>query len=133
MEDSIFKKLMEFVESPEGKLAMDEQVLKWEKEDLQEERNYKRFCRLVEKNGLDNLVDKIKTYYNSDKYVNRERKLGYEPREPLLDYLFTYSKEFGEENDEDLSIFTSEQYKVGKWLVGLAIGQGSFIYVNEVK
>ena len=133
MEDSIFKKLMEFVESPEGKLAMDEQALKWEKEDLQEERNYKRFCRLVKKNGLDNLVDKIKTYYNSDKYVNRERKLGYEPRKPLLDYLFTYSKEFGEENDEDLSIFTSDQYKVGKWIVGLAIGQGSFIYVNEVK
>lgn len=129
----MFDKLKEFLDSPEGQKSIDDQVEEWNKEDLQHKRNYDRFYRLIEKNGLDTMINKINDHYGSDKYIDREYKLGYQPRECLKNELFTYFEKFGEETDQkDWGMFTSSEFKIDKWIVGLAIGQGSYIYIKEI-
>lgn len=135
MDENIFEKLKAFSNSEKGERSMEEFKEKMVKEDEQNERNYQRFCRLVESNGLEPMINKMQTHYNSDKYRDREYNMGYEPREPLYDYLLHYFEENGDPVDElgyD-NIFTASEYQLDKWRVGISIGQGSFIYIRDVE
>lgn len=129
----MIENLKNFLDSPEGEKAMNNFEEIMSKESDQEKRNYERFCRLIHKNGLDVMINKINNHYLSDNYINREYEMGFEPREPLNTYLLEYFEEFGEENHEDWGMFTCCQYQIDRWIVGLAVGQGSFIYVKEKK
>ncbi len=76
-------KIRAFMESEEGKESIDRYVEKLQKE--KENRN-----RWIEKikswlgDDIDSGVERLLAWYRSDKYLNREYKMSYQPREELL-------------------------------------------------
>ena len=93
---SMAEKLREYLDSEEGKKSVEEYALKLKKEeDLYDywlsnlhNKYSKRFSEILEK-----VIEK----YDSDKYVNREYKLGYQPRESLFTLFYAYAEKYGRE------------------------------------
>lgn len=128
---TLLQKTKDFLDSPEGQAALDRFGEEVEKDTLQESRNYERFKRMVDHTGIDELVEKIIAKYDTDEYVKREHKLGYQPREPLTGYILSYFEEFGEVTTEGTNIFMDVNYRLGNYTAGLMIGQGSYIKIQR--
>lgn len=88
---------------------------------------------------IDSSVEKLLNWYKSDKYRDREYKMGYQPREELLWVLFNYSVIYGEEIQEDSEIyetygnsFTGGMFKIGSYIIQIMHGQGSIIAIDKL-
>lgn len=112
-------------------------------EKLQKEREHRN--RWMEKmkswlgDDIDSGVEKLLTWYKSDKYRDREYEMGYQPREDLLWVLFNYSVIYGEEIQEDSEIyeaygnsFTGGMFKIGSYAIQVMHGQGSVIAIDKI-
>jgi hypothetical protein len=125
------EKMQDFLDSSEGEECIKRFGEQLEAKDRQNKRDMERFERMVKHTGLDELMDKITHKYNSKTYEDREIKCGfYEPREELNDVVFKYFSEHGEETQVGTNMFMDTNYRLGKYLVGLMIGQGSYIKVQ---
>jgi hypothetical protein len=128
---TMLERMQDFLDTEEGQQSLENFGKKLEKEELQGERDYERFCKMVEHTGLEALIEKLETKYDSDKYVHREYKLGYQPREDLKYLLATYFEKNGEET-EGLNDFMEVSYKIGNYVVGIMYGQGSYVKIQKL-
>ena len=124
--------LLEFLKSEEGKQSMDEYVRKLIIEQERGDRYVEKF-RLLYENNLDYIIKKLLNKYDSDKYVNRERKLGYEPRETLLWLVFEYARKYCEpcEDEKYFNPFTGAAFYIGSYVIQVMHGQGSVIRIDK--
>ncbi len=85
--------------------------------------------------NMDYIIDKLIDKYYSDEYINREYKIGVQPREPLLWVVWDYARIYCQEcNDEKyLNEFSGGSYYIGSYIIQIMYGQGCIlnIYKNE--
>ena len=134
-------KALAFLESEEGQESIRKY---WEEKEIQEKIHSERVESIYQKNK-DNMVvfiEKILNKYSSDAYVNREYKLGYEPREDMLWVLKAIAEKYGEEikpTKKDshkwrkyLNMFTSEAYVYNGYFIQVMNGQGSVVKAEKI-
>ena len=126
------EKIDAWFESEEGKKACERFRLKCEKEDKQVERDFQRVCRIIEKIGLDVFIEKCIAWYHSDRYVLREYKCGYQPRESLLYYFYQYFEKYGLETNNNTNMFMDCTYELGGYYMGIMYGQGTAIKIGKI-
>ena len=86
------------------------------------------------------IIEKIIDKYDSDKYVRKEYKLGYQPREDLYWVLESIASKYGEkvelnkENAEKypLNMFTGSAYTFEGYLFQVMHGQGSVVRIDKL-
>lgn len=120
-----------------------ESVRKFFEEKEQEEKLYasqaERFYQ-KHKDNMPIIIEKIMDKYDSDKYVLKEYKLGYQPREDLYWVLETIASKYGEkvelnkENAEKypLNMFTGSAYTFEGYLFQVMHGQGSVVRIDKL-
>ena len=86
------------------------------------------------KDNLDAVVERLLLKYDSNEYVQRERSLGYEPRETLLWFLFKYATHYCEAclDEKYHNEFTGGAYYIGSYVIQVMYGQGSVIRVDKL-
>ena len=132
--------LRKFLQSEEGKESMK----KYWKEEEQKKKLYasqvERFYQ-KHKDNIPAIIEKIMAKYDSNAYVNKEYKLGYQPREELYWVLLSIASKYGntveltEENCEKyprLNMFTSEAYTFEGYLLQQMNGQGSVVRIDKL-
>lgn len=129
----MLEKLKAFMDSPEGKKSMDDYVQKLIEEDRRRDRNVERFKARCE-NDLDGALEKLMDKYYSEKYVQKEHKCGYEPREKLLWLAYEYATKYCEpcEDEKYFNSFTADAYYIGSYVIQLMIGQGSALILTKI-
>ena len=126
--------LKKFLESEEGKESIRRFAEKLNREHDILNSQLDRFHAKWE-NKFPEAVDIVLKKYRSKEYRISEYKKGYEPREPLMSFLFEYSKKYGRECTArewalHSNSFTSDlRYIQGKY-VGLCVGQGAYIFIE---
>jgi hypothetical protein len=120
-----------------------ESVRKFFEEKEQEEELYasqaERFYQ-KHKDNMPIIIEKIIDKYDSDKYVRKEYKLGYQPREDLYWVLESIASKYGEkvelnkENAEKypLNMFTGSAYTFEGYLFQVMHGQGSVVRIDQL-
>ena len=85
--------------------------------------------------NIDALIEKLMAKYYSEKYVLKEYRLGWEPREPLIRLLWEYAKVHCKECDDEkyFNAFTAEAFYIGSYVIQLIVGQGSYISFDKVE
>lgn len=128
------KKLRDFLESEEGKKSIEEFALKMRRKDEHKERWIDRMWDRI-KDDIDGSIEHLLKWYESDKYRDREYKMGYEPREQLLWVLFGCAGKYGKECTDDsyANVFTGEMYCLGSYVIQVMHGQGSVIRIDKIK
>jgi hypothetical protein len=132
--------LTKFLESEEGKESMKKY---WE-EIEQKEKIYasqvERFY-LKWKYHMPFIIDLIMNKYESSEYVNREYKLGYEPRQDLYWVLNSIAEKHGvkiilnKKNAKKyptLNMFTGSAYTFEGYLFQVMHGQGSVVRIDKL-
>ena len=132
--------LREFLQSEEVKESMK----KYQEEKEQEKKLYasqvERFYQ-KHKDNMPAIIEKIMAKYDSNAYVNKEYKLGYQPREHLYWVLLSIANQYGteieltKENCEKyprLNMFTSCAYTFEGYLLQQMDGQGSVVRINKI-
>jgi hypothetical protein len=84
---------------------------------------------------IDAAIEKLCSWYESDKYRRREYNKGYEPRETLLWLAFEYAEKNCKECDDEeyLNTFTGQAYYIGSYVIQVMHGQGSVLRVDKIK
>lgn len=128
------KKLRDFLDSEEGKKSIEEFALKMRRKDEHKERWIDRMWDRI-KDDIDGSIEHLLKWYESDKYRDREYKMGYEPREQLLWVLFGCAGKYGKECTDDsyANVFTGEMYCLGSYVIQVMHGQGSVIRIDKIK
>lgn len=130
---SMFEKLREYLDSEEGEKAMEKYALKLKKEnDLYD--YWLNNLHIKYSNRFAEILEKIIKKYDSDKYVNKEYKLGYQPREPLFTLFYDYAEKYGREcTDREWetygNMFTGSLYYCNGYYFNMMHGQGTVIKV----
>ncbi len=135
------KNISDYLDSPEAK----ESIKKHFEELDQKEKHYAEQVERFYQKHKDNMVaiiEKIIAKYDSDAYVNREYKLGYEPREDLYWVLKDIAAKYGEEIRSTkknihkwrkyLNMFTGEAYVYMGYFIQVMHGQGSVVKVEKI-
>lgn len=132
--DEHIKRLKEFTASKEGKEWIKEYFQNIKDQEIRKERYLDKIHSLYGGN-TDILLEKLMGKYYTDEYANREHKLGYEPREPLLWLMFEYAIKYGKQcNDKRYyKMFTGAVYYLGSYVLELMVGQGSSLLINKRK
>jgi hypothetical protein len=126
------KDTLEWMKSPEGKASIE----KWAEEERKiEEILTARIEQFHTKyhDKLDAVIERLQAKYNSDGYRNKEYKMGYEPRETLLWFLFEYATRYCEpcEDEEYFNTFTGSAYYLGSYVMQVIYGQGSALLIDK--
>jgi len=134
MSENIFEKLTAFLKTEEGQRSLEEFGKKLEREAEYKSRQVERFKKHAE-HRLDEVLEKIISKYDSDKYVRREYSLGYEPRETLLWVALNYAEEYCEpcEDPQWANPFTGAMYYIGSYVIQVMHGQGSVIKIEKIE
>jgi hypothetical protein len=131
--DKMADNFSKYLDSPEGKKSMDDYVAKIVAQEAAQERYVQKF-KLLYENKLDEAIEKLLAKYDSDAYVNKEYKLGYEPREDLLwlvyNYVIKYCKRC--KNPKYLNDFTGDAFYCGSYVIQCMHGQGSVIKIEKI-
>lgn len=90
------------------------------------------------KDNMPSFIEKVIEKYESDKYVNKELELGYEPREDLYWVLLKIASEHGSKANgkkykKYLNMFTSEAYVYEGYFIQRMDGQGSVVRIDKIK
>ena len=131
-------KLLECLKSEEGKkstLEYFDKIFKKEKfYNEQVERFYQKY-----KHKMPQLIEQIMQKYESDVYIKREYKRGFEPRKKLYDVLLKIAAAYGVEVDlnnieqfPEINDFTAIAYTYEGYFLQLMIGQGSVIRIDKL-
>ena len=88
------------------------------------------------KDDIDGSIEHLDNWYESDKYRDREYKMGFEPREKLFWVLLGVAEKYGSEVGDEYEIyanpFTGEMYKLGSYIIQVMHGQGSVIVIDKI-
>jgi hypothetical protein len=131
---SILDNLTAFLETEEGQRSIEEFRQKIKQDDDYRDRQVERFKKYSE-GRLGEVLEKIITKYDSDEYVCREYRLGYEPRETLLWVALGYARKYCTpcEDLKYVNAFTGELYYIGSYVIQVMHGQGSVIRIDKIK
>lgn len=115
---------------------LEEYVLSLGRQAEHEERWVERMWYRIQ-NDIDGSIEKLLTWYESDKYRDREYKMGYEPRESLLWVLVGVAEKYGAgctENELETyaNMFTGDIHRIGSYVIQVMNGQGSVIRIDKV-
>jgi hypothetical protein len=132
----LIQKLEDFFDSDVGKKSVVEFNLRQERLELHEQRWVEKMWYRIQ-NNIDDSIQRLLNWYNSDKYRNREYRMSYEPRESLLWVLFDVAKKYGNdctehEIEEFTNIFTGEIMRIGSYVIQVMHGQGSVIKIDKI-
>ena len=127
-------KLTDWFASEEGKESLARFAERMNREHEHQMRWVDKFKKWAEPD-MDRALRTLMDWYYSDKYVKREYRLGYEPREKLLWLAFEYAKENCKECDDEeyLNDFTGSAYYIGSYVIQVMHGQGSALRIDEIK
>lgn len=130
--NEMIAKLKEWLESDEGKEDIKRFAEKIKREEMHRDRWVEKFKSKYE-NNLDYAIEKLMDKYYSDKYVNREYKIGVQPRDPLLWLVFEYASKYCKpcKNKKYLNMFTGEAYYIGSYVIQVMHGQGSVLRIDK--
>lgn len=128
--------LRDHLNSEEGKRSIKEY---FDKIELIEQHDARWADRMYEriKDNIDESIEHLLKWYDSDRYRNREYKMGYEPRERLLWVLLDVAEKYGRRATEDEwdiygNTFTGMIYIFGSYAIQVMIGQGSVIRIDKM-
>ena len=132
----LLQKFRDFHDTEEGKKSIEEFRLKLKRAAEHEERWVERMWGGIQGN-IDNSIERLLTWYESDKYRDREYKMCYEPRETLLWVLFGVAEKYGTECSEGeirefANTFTGNMRRIGSYVIQVMVGQGSVIRIDKV-
>lgn len=124
---------MEFLDSDEGQLSIEKWLKEKEREDLIIDRWVQKL-KLRYENNIDYIIEKLMDKYYSDEYVDREYKIGVQPREPLMWLLWSYVRKYCKECNDNtyLNNFTGSAYYVGSYVIQIMHGQGSILMIRKI-
>ena len=128
------EKLKNFLDSPEGKKSLEEFAKKLARDNAHTNRWIEKFKLRCESN-IDESLEKLFDKYYSDKYVQREYKIGYEPRERLLWLVWEYATKYCKpcEDKKYFNMFTGEAYYIGSYVIQIMYGQGSALRFDKIE
>ena len=128
--DDTIKKMKEWNKSPEG-IAYFKNIK--DRNNIQN-RQIEKFKSLYE-DKLDYVIETLQNKYQSDKYRDKEYKLGFEPREKLLWFVFEYAIKYCKpcNNKKYWNMFTGEAYYIGSYVIQIMHGQGSVLRIDKKK
>lgn len=137
--DSISEQLRKHLDSPEGQESIRKYFDDIDNKKKIGDKQVKKF-HIKFGNNLNEIIEKIIAKYDSDKYVRREYKLGFEPREELYWFLLNYAKKYGtkitkrssKELKSYLNMFTSEAYVISNYVIQRMDGQGSAVKIEKI-
>jgi len=126
----------DFINSEKGKQYMLDYLDSLERLKQHDDRWTDRMYERI-KDNIDESIEHLSKWYDSDKYRDREYKKGYEPRERLLWVLFHVAEDYGRECTEEEynkygNWFTSEMYILGSYAIQVMNGQGSVIRIDKI-
>lgn len=132
--------LTKFLESEEGKESMRKF---WQEKEDQAKLYASQVERFYQKHkaNMPAIIEKIIDKYESDKYVRKEYKLGYQPREDLYWVLESIASKYGTEvklNKKNakkypqLNMFTGSAYLFEGYLFQVMHGQGSVVRIDKL-
>jgi len=126
----------DFINSEKGKQYMLDYFDSLERLKQHDDRWTDRMYERI-KDNIDESIEHLSKWYDSDKYRDREYKKGYEPRERLLWVLFHVAEEYGRECTEEEynkygNWFTGEMYILGSYAIQVMNGQGSVIRIDKI-
>ena len=135
--DIDFDKFKEFLDSPEGQKSLEDFANKLNREAEHRDAWTDRIWNRI-KDNIDESIEHILNWYESDKYRDREYKMGFEPREDLLWVLFDVAEKYGREcTQEEVDIyanaFTGGMFVIGSHVIHVMHGQGSVIIIDKLK
>lgn len=133
--------LTKFLQSDEGKEYMSKC---WEDGEKAAELYASQVERFYQKHkdNMPAIIDKIMVKYESDKYVCKEYKLGYELRKDLYWVLNSIASKYGTEIEisseneikyPQLNMFTGSAYIFEGYLIQVMHGQGSVVRIDKLK
>lgn len=132
---SLLQNLKNYLETPEGQKSLDNFFDNLKKKEDRMDYYVQKFHSLEEKEK-DRILNLIYTKYTSREYLDRECRLGREPRYYLGIYLVKYGRDFGkplESKEKEYEPFSSEFYLVeNKWAVGFVYGQGTMFIMSKI-
>lgn len=128
-----YSKMLDLIKSEDGKKALEEWATKITNESNIRQSQLQRFHEKYS-NRLDEIINKIRAKYNSDKYVYKWIGRGIEPPEHLFWFLFDYAEKYGREAtnkeiNEHGNTFTTQMYYIKGFFFMRMDGQGSVIKV----
>ena len=128
------EKIKAFFETPEHKAWAKNYVKQLR---LSNQRQQKRLKAFHQKygNNLDAVLERLMDKYYSDKYINKEYRLGYQPRNSLLWFVFEYARNYCQPcyDKTYYNEFTGGAYYVGSYVMQVIHGQGSEILIEKQK
>jgi hypothetical protein len=128
------ERLKAHLDSPEGKASMSAWVKKYAN-GIEVKDRWVEKIKLYYGQNIDALIEKLMAKYYSEKYVLKEHRLGWEPREPLIRLLLEYARLYGKECEDEkyFNDFTAEAFYIGSYVIQLIVGQGSYISFDKVE
>ena len=125
--------LQYWMDSPE----FDEHLIKFGEKMKIEEARRERYIQWIHdhyKDRLDEIIEKLCNKYDSDEYIRREYKIGYQPRETLMWTMLTYATTYGTEFTQEeyakyAGMFTGEMFYLEDWVFEVLYGQGTALLV----
>jgi hypothetical protein len=137
MKSPILQKMIDYLNSELGSQRIDAIVIKNAKK-LAHSRRWrdKMWDRI--KDNVDESIEIILKWYESDRYKDREYKMCIQPREQLLWVLLDVATVYGSDpSEEELEMFentfTGEISKIGSYVIQSLYGQGSAIRIDKIE
>lgn len=129
----MIERLRTLLETDDGKKLMEEWVMKMNQDDEHHNRWVDKL-KIKYHNNIDYVIEKLMDKYYSDEYVEREYKIGVQPREPLLWLVYGYAEKYGQPCDDEkyLNPFTEGAYFIGSYVIQLMNGQGAILKIDKV-
>jgi hypothetical protein len=130
----IFLKILRTFWILKKKKSIKEFAEKLKKEQEHQNRWIEKFKSRYE-NNLDLALEKLMEKYYSKEYVQREYKIGFQPREKLLWLVFEYAIKYCKpcKNKKYWNTFTGEAYYIGNYVIQVMFGQGSALRIDKKK
>jgi hypothetical protein len=133
----IVQKMIDRLNSEEGNQRIEASVIKNAKKLAHSRRWRDRMWDRI-KDNVDESIETILKWYESDRYRDREYKMGIEPREQLLWVLLDVATVYGSDaSEEELGMFentfTGEIAKIGSYVIQSLYGQGSAIRIDKIE
>jgi len=131
---SMLEEFKEFLDSEEGQKSLDRFVEKHLREDACTDRWIEKIKSRYGDNP-DPVIEKLMEKYYSDSYVNREYKMGVQPREPLFWLIWEYAEKHCEScvDKKYYNSFTGDAYYIGSYVIQIMYGQGSVLRFDKLK
>lgn len=128
-----YNDLINYLNSQEGEKSIRKY---FEKISKREEHTNRWIEKLKDKyqHNIDHIIEKLMGKYYSDEYIDREYKIGVQPRETLFWLVWEYSKKYSKEcNDiKYFNQFTVSGYYIGSYVIQMMSGQGSTIRIDKI-